>query len=698
MKKSLLFSFMLGNLGFFLAQQSNLKLQAEFQKQKLDNERRFDQYLRRYSEKDRKANLAGFTNNNIPVFWSDSDARANRSANITSLQDGSLQGLNGLPVDGEGIEIMVMDGGRIFEQHVEFGGATANPVRVFDKENGQTSYSSHSTSVAGVIGALGLRNAPNFGGTAASKGVLTHVKLNGYSRETTSLGTNFQKLEAATGANVSNHSYGVNLGWAQMANPVPGWYWIGNYELNSLDTYSGSYGTNDANFDKIVYSNPNHIIVKSAGNYYGNGPDSSSSVPAFKFDNASQTYIPFAPTDIIPALNCSQGYNCIGWGSLAKNIIVVGATNQLATLNNSYTSASDVQKASFSSAGPRKDGAIKPDISAVGSSLFAPRYNTTTPTSINSYLPVSGTSVAAPIISGIAGAVTQINRRLINNPQFVYKADEMKALLTHTANEAGNIGPDVWFGWGFADARQAAELVIDKVNNNVTFERNALISGTVFSKEVIAKGNEALKATISWIDPAATPFTSDQDLQNNHASRLVNDLDLRIIDTQTNNIIYPWKLDINNPMVNATKGDNTVDNVEQVLVDNPVIGRKYRIEVSNKGSLVNDNGVSASQDYAIIITGYNNGNLSVNDKVNLPNRYVISPNPTKGEFYITNTSNSKKGLSKFKIEVYDLAGKLLLQQEGKEKISVSHLPNGLYLVKIVTPEGKIQTEKLIIEK
>lgn len=108
--------------------------------------------------------------------------------------------------------------------------------------------------------------------------------------------------------------------------------------------------------------------------------------------------------------------------------------------------------------------------------------------------------------------------------------------------------------------------------------------------------------------------------------------------------------------------------------------------------------MSASQDYAIIITGYHNGNLSVNDNINLPNRYVISPNPTKGEFYITNTSNSKKGLSKFKIEVYDLAGKLLLQQEGKEKISVSHLPNGLYLVKIVTPERKIQTEKLIVEK
>ena len=28
--------------------------------------------------------------------------------------------------------------------------------------------------------------------------------------------------------------------------------------------------------------------------------------------------------------------------------------------------------------------------------------------------------------------------------------------------EAGNLGPDVWYGWGFADATKAAQLVIDK--------------------------------------------------------------------------------------------------------------------------------------------------------------------------------------------------------------------------------------------
>jgi hypothetical protein len=116
-----------------------------------------------------------------------------------------------------------------------------------------------------------------------------------------------------------------------------------------------------------------------------------------------------------------------------------------------------------------------------------------------------------------------------------------------------------------------------------------------FTKEITAVANEPIKATISWDSPG-TPFTSDIDLQNNHSSMLVNDLDLRIIDTTNNTIYYPWKLDISNPMDAATKGDNLVDNVEQVLIDTPVAGRKYRIEVSNKGNLVNDSKVAAPQD------------------------------------------------------------------------------------------------------
>ena len=141
-----------------------------------------------------------------------------------------------------------------------------------------------------------------------------------------------------------------NLGWSHRTSPVEGWYWVANYELNHQDTYSGSYSDSDANFDKIVYTNPNQIVVKSAGNYFGDGPDGV--LPNYKYNNSTGTYVLFDSSDELPPANCSMGYNCIGWGSLAKNVIVVGATDQLTTLDNLYTTSNDVVKSYYSSAGP----------------------------------------------------------------------------------------------------------------------------------------------------------------------------------------------------------------------------------------------------------------------------------------------------------------------------------------------------------
>ena len=144
------------------------------------------------------------------------------------------------------------------------------------------------------------------------------------------------------------------------------------------------------------------------------------SLPKYKLDISTGNYVLFEANEVLPEDNCSQGYNCIGTGSLAKNIIVVGATQQLNTSGSLYTSSGDVNKASYSSAGPRKDGAIKPDISAVGSSIVSPTYDSNNPTSNNIYTKGNGTSYAAPIIAGIAGAITQVNRIITGDNTFIY--------------------------------------------------------------------------------------------------------------------------------------------------------------------------------------------------------------------------------------------------------------------------------------
>lgn len=699
MNKSVLYLLGLGLpvLGFG---QDNQKLIEQFGQQNQINQQKFENFLSKSGKtvngtiESEKATLAGFAGG-MPVFNETDDSRANRSAGVLPLQEGTLAGLNNTPVEGAELNILVMDGGRIFEKHREFGADENGNVaiqRVFNKETaGGSNYAGHPTNVGGIIGAMGFGNFSLPYGPAAARGVLTKVNLNSMSFSTTPLGNNYQKLAAATDANVSNHSYGINLGWSYKSTvsstyPIVGWYWIANYDLNPLDTWSGSYNTQDANFDKIVYTNPNHIVVKSAGNYFGDGPDAIAA-NVFKYSNASGTYVPFQTGDVLPAKNCSQGFYCIGWGSLAKNIIVVGATNQLTTPNNLYTGPADVVKSSYSSAGPRRDGAIKPDLSAVGSNHLIANY--TNATTYNSYATGSGTSYAAPIVSGIAGAVTDIYRKINNAPTFTFKGDEMKVLLTHTANEAGTTGPDVWYGWGFVDATKAAQVIIDKKEDRIFFERRSLTSGTAFTKEVKAQDGIPIRASISWIDPAAVPFTSDNDLQNNHSSRLVNDLDLRIIDTSTNAVYYPYKLDVANPMAAATTGDNTVDNVEQVNIPNPVAGRIYRVEVTNKGTLVSDTGSAADQNFAIILTGQQPEMATNNTVADLVSVY---PTRTKDVVNVLIPNGAKS------IAVYDISGKNVLSSAAKkyQTIDFSNLPNGVYLINIETEKEKI-SKKIIKE-
>lgn len=43
-------------------------------------------------------------------------------------------------------------------------------------------------------------------------------------------------------------------------------------------------------------------------------------------------------------------------------------------------------------------------------------------------------------------------------------------LLIHSAQEAGNIGPDVLYGWGLVDAKKRAELLVQKSNGVIVLK------------------------------------------------------------------------------------------------------------------------------------------------------------------------------------------------------------------------------------
>ena len=679
---------------FYFSNAQDLKLKNEFTQQRLDNEKKLDSYFlkstAKYSQKEKdslKKNLAGFAGGKIPVFYSIEETSANATANIDELQAGTVSGITS-PVTGNGVKLTVFDAGLILNTHEQF--VTG---RAINKEASTESQHFHGTNVNSLLIGNGLATG-SFTQASVSypkgnaKGILPQGTVDNYMFGATALGNNYEKLASLPGLNISNHSYGTNYGWNK-PNSSNTYYWYGNYDLNHTDTYGGAYGDNDYNFDKIVYSQPQQIIVKSTGNYYNVGPNASS--VKYRYNFATSSWVTFGATDEVPPANCNQGSNCIYFGSLAKNIITVGAVNQLTTPNHKYTQASDVVKGSFSSAGPRKDGAVKPDLSAVGVDMIMANYITTSPNATNLYVVNFGTSYAAPMVSGIAGALTQIQRNILGDGNFIFRVDEMKALLTHTANEAGNPGPDVWYGWGLVDAKKAAQVLVNKLNEDSYIERRNLISGEPFTKQIKATGAEPLKVSISWVDPAITPFTTDSDFQNNHTSRIVNDLDLRVVEVGSGTIFYPWKLDVNNPNANATKGDNTVDNVEQIVIDNPVADGVYRIEVNNKNSLVNQDGNAATQDFALIATGTKKITLASNDFAK--DEVKIYPTKTKDIININAPNDIER------IALFDMNGKLILENTRTSKsqtINLNQFPNAVYIISVKTKSGVV-SKKIIKE-
>ncbi|WBV60374.1 S8 family peptidase [Chryseobacterium camelliae] len=686
-----------------ISAQNNDALKREFARQNKENNEKFNSYVAKVygtnidSEKQKeieslRANLAGF-NFGVPYFLQAEDTRQLQNSNSDLLNtSGNIVGLTGT-FNGENIKYTIFDGGRIYETHNAFNNGTG---RITNKEDAALSFSDHSTGVASFIGGKDAPLTNNGVPVGNAKGVAVNSTMDSYMFSTTTLPGNsststvFQKILIAQ-PNISNHSYGVNTGWTEAYNSTGYASFTYNGYKASNGTfydYQGTYNTNDKMYDEIVYNNPSYIIVKSSGNYFNMGPTGKGS-SAPKYYNSGSGAVAFSSTDTIPPNNCSLGYDCIGTGSLAKNIIVVGATDIITTNNYRYNASTDVVHSSYSSAGPRDDGGIKPDISTVGTNvLYAATVNST---GASTWAQGSGTSFAAPIVTGVIGLWTQINKQLFSNA--LLNASSAKVLMIHSASEAGNIGPDPHFGWGFINAKKGAELLVGKSNNTVIFNDETLTSGTKNSKTVKASGSEPLKVTISWIDPKYTPnYQLVSDVFNNRTSKLINDLDLRIIDTTNNTVYYPWKLNADSPMTPATKADNTVDNVEQVVIDAPVAGRAYRIEINNKGTLVNDAGTAAPQNYSIMVTGYNEV-LGTKDITNAPHEIIIAPTLTK------DIVNIMKAPRKSTFTVYDLSGKKL--QNGvinneQESINLSAYTKGIYIIEVKTDKDVI-SKKVIKE-
>ncbi|MDP3681201.1 MAG: S8 family serine peptidase [Flavobacterium sp.] len=520
----------------------------------------------------------------------------------------------GLNLTGNGLFVGVWDQDNAIIAHEDFGGRAF----VYDNNTNPTSY--HSSHVTGTMISSGANSTSGLGRGIAYQ---AYAYVSNWTRdleEMTELATN-------NGLLLSNHSYGLLATSASFPE-----YIFGAYRSDSKD------------LDQIAFDAPYYQPVIAAGNDRNKTPNINAS---------------------------KDGFDLLTDFSTAKNAIVVAAVEGLSV--NGYVNSSSVVMSNFSSWGPTDDNRIKPDISTKGVNVFS----TTNAAGNKGYGTISGTSMAAP---GVTGTLLLLQEHFRNLKGDFMRSATLRGLMIHSADEAGDAdGPDPRFGWGLLNAEKAAILITNafETNNKVLIQEfdsrtSPLLQGSVFTKVIKAKGTEPLVATISWTDRSGVVNTGTVDLAT---PVLVNDLDIRI--TKGNEVFFPWRLnDVRS--LPAIKADNSVDNVEKIEINNPA-NDFYTITVNHKGSLIGD-----SQDFSLIVSGVDESTLS-NYESDFKSLNVW-PNPMN-EF--VNISVQSDFSDEMYLEVYDVLGirqlykKIDYSNNGLvNSINVDSLKKGVYIFKI----------------
>ncbi|TDT46451.1 putative secreted protein (Por secretion system target) [Maribacter spongiicola] len=270
----------------------------------------------------KKIELQGIGVDGSPLYYETYSDEAGMVSRASTLNTDGLLGLN---LDGDGMNVGVWDAGVALENHIEY----ASRVTIAD---GNAEVDAHATRVSGSIISTGIKKDAR--GVANMANVISHD----WTRD---------KIEvteaAADGLLISNHSYGIK------ADRVPDWYF-------------GAYTKVSQDWDKIMYNAPYYLMVTAAGNAQKSR------------DNETPSYGKTA-----------DGFDVLLGFTISKNNITVAAANSKIDGNGNLKSA-DVS--AYSSFGPVDDGRIKPDLAGNGSAVLSTdaisntSYNTSSGTSM----------------------------------------------------------------------------------------------------------------------------------------------------------------------------------------------------------------------------------------------------------------------------------------------------------------------------
>jgi uncharacterized repeat protein (TIGR01451 family) len=453
-----------------------------------------------------------------------------------TINDGSTtwtgaDDVQALGITGAGVTVSLWDGDEADDAHGDLAGRV-----IFGELPRTNTTREHSTHVACTMAGNGSINA-NLAGYAPGAPTIVSYDYND------NVTNEYVQALADHGVQVANNSWGAVLGWRWDAG-------AGAWVFGGFQSFFGAYTLDAPEYDGFVRDD-RLTIVWAVGN------DRNDPRPCCTPPQPGDPDFGTDPADWDQGVG-NNGYDTLGPRATAKNVIAVGA----------IADGSDGMSG-FSNWGPTDDGRIKPDVVAPGVDIRScdDDANDGGAGDVNNgYVTMSGTSMAAPAVSGSAALIIeQFNATFGRAPL----PSTIKALLVneavdlvdnpHTAGNDNLRGPDFIYGWGRIDVQAAIDRVRDE---QVTEGR--LDDGDPADTYVlqVAPGTPQLRVTIAWDDAPAA---------ENADPTLVNDLDLVLIDPDGATHL-PWTLDPGNPNTPATTGMDRLNNVEQVQVDAPMEG------------------------------------------------------------------------------------------------------------------------------
>ena len=168
-----------------------------------------------------------------------------------------------------------------------------------------------------------------------------------------------------------------------------------------------------------------------------------------------------AGISLMIAAGNSAGYGTIGTPGAAKDVITVGATEDSKDL------------AVYSSKGPTHEGQIKPNVAAIGSAVMSVEAN-----SGNGYASYSGTSMATPMVAGMAVLLLQANPDL--QPLMIRTILESTSEFMWLSHP---VRPNNDYGWGFV-------LMDTALEEAVKYDASISINISADTSVIYYEGNE----------------------------------------------------------------------------------------------------------------------------------------------------------------------------------------------------------------